>query len=1082
MTTTVTATTPAAPVITSVECTSTGSDGSFPVFSFTWSPQQGYTGPFTVVVTTSGGFPVNGTTSGANANGATWTATQSMNAAGDMFYGQAAVASNTGIASDKVPLLFAPVTAITTRYDGVTLQVAWTKPDSQMLAGQSQLLLVTSTGAQGTVSNSGTSASLVVDANLRDSGGIWSVYVTPQQGISSGPTSPPAPAYGSAPTVTSAGVQGINAALTQLSLALGLSVPGQMTPGTAVRASLKVKGAVVQTTAPVVVTWAYDATTLVSTGTANAQFSYPINLTAAPEVSAALSSATADITTGPIGIGSGLVLLPPQAITATVTAQGSNRLVNATLTPQAGPWSITGSLIGITGPSGFSLIGQLGYGQQSSLTLTSPTPGGAYLLYGAQASGNCTGPWSGTPAYPGNGAPAAGGLPLITSIPALASIAVDHTGQASLAWSSIADAGRTGYQVSVLAGTTGAVLSSAVFTGTSARLQAPDDAAFSVAGVGTGVTGPASTAVLALTGAPVALASVWNSTGTPSCTLSWSAPTGGGAVPDGYTVNIYSGEVLVHQDAGKTSPYTVPAGVLTTAGGFSFRVRGTRSGTPALSGPSSTAATLLTAAPGELAVHYDGATLSASWAPVPGASGYRAVLVLNGAESGTAWYTAEPATSAPLAFDSSKAYSLAVQACGPGSTGPAASAAVFGAGFYPQFATDTLAALIPATLPSMAPHAIALGLPQIFTSAPAQADLPSAQPFVLTQVAQPSATGGYYYLLTIDGAADSLPWTFTGEARAQLYTAYTTFLGQLDTLGATPYGLQAVQAAIARSMPQAFADSLLYAYGFDGQSGWIDLTPGMVLRVEYESYQTMNSGTDQAYLNGFITSAVAQYQITRSATNATGFTTLDAFIGWLTGLQGTDVSTPSVTNRKQAGAGGLIDSGYTLMQQPYLRLVYPPGFPSTDQPGTPYPEFNAVLLAASRLSDLNTATSNIRNNNAAGTGVGVLYFRGRTTLVPQIRVWINSVEQLVPVGTTVGDILAQRGMAPPAINLPLTGIRMRRGIGAALVDSPATYDAGAPVPVRLDWAPSGQAALAALPLLAGDAIELGPARGDGATA
>lgn len=1080
MTAAVTATTPAAPVINSVECTSTGNGGNYPVFSFTWTPQQGYTGPFTVVVTTSSGLPVNGTTSAASAHGATWTATQSMNAAGDMYYAQAAVASNTGIASDKAPLLFAPVTAITTRYDGITLQVAWTAPASQMPAGQSQLLLLTPAGAQGTVSDSGTSASLVVNTNLRDSGGAWSVYVTPQQGISAGPTSAPAPAYGSAPTVTSAGVLGSNATLSQISLTLGLSVPGQVAAGTAALAILKANGAVVQTTAPASVTWAYDAATQTSTGTASAQFSYPINLAATPEVAAALSSATAGTATGPTGIGSGLVLLAPQAVIATVTAQGSNRLVSATLSPQAGPWSITGSRIGITGPSGFSSIGQAGYSLQSSLTLTNPAPGGAYLLYGAQASGTSMGPWSGTQAYPGNGAPAGGGVPLITSIPALASIAVDHTGQAALTWSSIPDAGRTGYQVSVMAGTTGAVLSSAVFAGTSASLPAQDGAAFSVAGVGTGVTGPGSAAVLALTGAPAGLASAWSSTGASSCTLTWSTPAGG-AVPDGYTVDIYSGATRVHQDTGKTSPYTVPAGVLTTAGGFSFRVRATRSGAPTLSGPSSTAATLLTAAPGGLAVHYDGATLSASWGPVPGATGYRAVLVLGGAESGDPWYTAEPATSVPLAFDSTKAYSLTVQACGPGSTGPAASAAVFGAGFYPQFATDTLAALIPATLPAMAPYAIALGLPQIFTSPPAQGDLPSAQPFVLTQLAQPSATG-YYYLLTIDGAAGSLPWTFTTEARADLYTAYTTFLGQLDGLGATAYGLQAVQAAIARSMPQAFVDSLLYTYGFDGQSGWVDLTPGMVLRVEYESYQTMGAGTtDQAYLNGFITSAVAQYQITRAATNATGFTTLDAFIGWLTGLQGTDVSTPATTNRKQAGGGGLIDSGYTLMQQPYLRLVYPPGFPSTDQPGTPYPEFNAVLLAASKLSDLTAATHNIRTNAAAGAGVGVLYFRGRTTLVPQIRVWVNGVEQLVPVGTTVGDILAQRGMAPPAIDLPLAGIRMRRGTGAALVGSPATYDAGTPVPVRLDWAPSGQAALAALPLLGGDSIDLGaPAAGNAA--
>ena len=47
-----TATTPAAPVISSVSCT-TG--GTRPVFSLAWLIQQGYTGPFTIIVTTAGG-------------------------------------------------------------------------------------------------------------------------------------------------------------------------------------------------------------------------------------------------------------------------------------------------------------------------------------------------------------------------------------------------------------------------------------------------------------------------------------------------------------------------------------------------------------------------------------------------------------------------------------------------------------------------------------------------------------------------------------------------------------------------------------------------------------------------------------------------------------------------------------------------------------------------------------------------------------------------------------------------------------------------------------------------------------------
>ena len=94
---------------------------------------------------------------------------------------------------------------------------------------------------------------------------------------------------------------------------------------------------------------------------------------------------------------------------------------------------------------------------------------------------------------------------------------------------------------------------------------------------------------------------------------------------------------------------------------------------------------------------------------------------------------------------------------------------------------------------------------------------------------------------------------------------------------------------------------------------------------------------------------------------------------------------------------------------------------------------NAVLIAASKLSDLDAAAVSIRKGGQVDTKVGVLYFRGRTTLVPQIRVWVDDVEQQVPVGTTVGQILAQQAMDPSAVDLPLTGLRLRRGIGPALV-------------------------------------------------
>ncbi|HYJ31035.1 MAG TPA: hypothetical protein VEW25_11930, partial [Allosphingosinicella sp.] len=690
------------------------------------------------------------------------------------------------------------------------------------------------------------------------------------------------------------------------------------------------------------------------------------------------------------------------------------------------------------------------------------------LLYAAQASGASIGPWTGSAGYPGTGDPSGQGAALVTSIPALTAIAVGDDGVATLTWSAVTDAGVTGYCVSAIV--SGAVAATATFTGTAGSLPAAaPDVSYSVAAIAGAVGGPASAAVPAIAAPPRALAAAWSSTGT-QCVLSWLAPEGG-AAPSAYTLDIYDGETSVHTATPGGLSYAVPTAVLNESNRFTFRVAATAAGPPALTGPASAAAGIVSAAPQGLTVEYDGTTLRAAWRPVPGAAGYRIVLLLAGVESGDPWFTSTPATSVPLAFDSTKAYSLAVQATGPGATGPATSAAVFGAGVYPRFAAGEAAALIPATAPTMAAHEIAIGLPQIFVTAPGGA-LPSEPPFALTP-----GTSPYSYVLTIAGSAAALPWTFTADpVRADLYAAYGTFLAALDGAGATPLGIQTVQEAIARAMPQTFAETLLYSYGFTGGTGYADLKPGMVLRAEYESYQTMGAGTpNQAELNGFITTAVAQYAIIRSSGGATTFTGLDAFIARLVASGGTAVTEPPVVGRKQPGAGGIIDSGYTQMQRPFLRLVYPESFPSTAETGTPFPEFNAVLLAASKLSDLDAATDNVRRGSPAGGGIGVLYFRGRTTLIPQLRVLVDGAEQCAPLGTTVGDILAERSMEPSAVGLALTGISLIRGTGAALVGSPPAYDAGGGTGVRLDWSPAADAGLLALPLLGGDRIQLGGA-------
>jgi hypothetical protein len=1040
-----TATTPAAPVISSVSCT-TG--GTRPVFSLAWLIQQGYTGPFTIIVTTAGGTAVTGTASGMTPSGGTWTAGEDMNAQTTMYYVQVAVQSDPTIISDRAPLLFAPVTNITTAYDGITLSVGWTAAASAMPAGQTQIRLTTGGGSQVASVTSGTIAQFVVAPNLRTAGGSWTVKVTPIFDISSGPVSDPATVLYARPDVSAVAVTTPLDTVNTLITVTGANLPDSGDVWFV--ASLVQAGRVVATTAPLAGTHAGTRTWTMTAG-----FGIAADLAHDYAVTAALSSQTAGVATGPDGASMGLVLLPPTPEVVT-TASGTDRTITVTITPPAGSSAINGSAISLLDAGGQPVAGgqASGTGLTHSVSPTGLTIGAAYTVIAAAGRGSSTGPYTTT------------GLPVLTSAPALTAATLDG-GVVTASWNTVTDTGVTGYRLDLVSGT--GVAASGSFSGGSGSLPVPQLPAggqgaapsLVVTPIGSSTTGPASVA-LALISEAVAVTGIAFPAAGGDVTVTLSAA---GQGEDGYALELWKNGTLSQSLTSGTTAVTVPASALTDPASYAVRGRATRSGA-SVKGPWSAFTPLGDIAPAGLAIAYDGATASLSWRAVDGASAY----LVTGIPGSNGVLTTAPELSVAIAYASDQNPTLSVQAITGVTTGPATSAPVFAAGLYPTFAQDTAAAIIPATAPAMTAYQITIGLPQLFTTPPATADLPAVAPFAIVE-----GTAPYTYALTIAGDPEALPWTFTAEAvRQPLVTAWNSFLTALETATATPLAIQTVQAAIARAMPQTFAETLLFGYSFDPVNGHVDLLPGMVLRAEFEAYTTMPAGSpDQAYLNGFVTSGVARWQVGRIVKNGVTCTVLDEFVGLVTSQGGTTVPRPLPTNRKVAGAGGLIDTGWSTMQQPLLRLVYPQAFPSCAQPGTPYPELNAVLLAASKLSDLEAATEAAHNGSDASARAAVLYFRGRTTLVAEIRILVNGVEQLVPLGTTLGDVLATRAQEPATVGLPLTGIRLTRGTGPSPAGTPASYNAGGGQPLRVDWAPAANAAMTALPLMAGDRIEIG---------
>lgn len=627
------------------------------------------------------------------------------------------------------------------------------------------------------------------------------------------------------------------------------------------------------------------------------------------------------------------------------------------------------------------------------------------------------------------------------------------------------------YRVSVFDGATEWVAqrTDATNTALAIRLDPARSYTASVRVVSGVAVGPPSPAAALICAPPAGVATAF-AMSTAACTVSWTEV----GAATGYGIRISAGpSVLVDTTvtgAGTTS-YSVTARLDPTR---SYVVR-VRSLTNSISGPWSAPVDLLAAAPQNLTVGYDGAAAKLQWDPLPGALEYRASILAGGSEVAHVNTTARSAYIA-LPEDTSKVFQAVVAALADSAIGaPCTPVALFQAGYFPSTLLTAAPYLAPANAPARAAYDIVLYLPNLFAVPPTSA-LPTTPPFVLAT----TAVAPFSYTLTI--GKDSPAWRFDGsEYRAAVATAYQGFLTALEGLRATPLGIATVQDAIARAMPQTFAETLYYAYGFAPVNGYADLRPGTGLRVEFEAYQYLGAVSDAAYRNGFVAAGLADYDLGTFLRGGSWLVGLDSFIARIVAAGGMSVPTPAQNAGRTQGGGGIADTAYGQFQQPFLRVVFPITFPTQDTQGSPFPQFNAALVAAPSFGALQTATTNLRNGDTAGDGVTVLYFRGRATPRPTIQVSLDGARRTVVLGTTLGDVLASAGMRPPIVNLSYRGISLLRSRGCAIesgqVDAHSGYLVGEVWPVRVDWHPANTYNAVSdrfdLPLLHGDRIFTG---------
>jgi hypothetical protein len=667
--------------------------------------------------------------------------------------------------------------------------------------------------------------------------------------------------------------------------------------------------------------------------------------------------------------------------------------------------------------------------------------------------------------------------PVLVETPTIASADFDGA-TLRLAWSAATDPHATSAQVALLLD--GVVAQRLSAGGTSAALpMAPGPFSVTVSELGAATSGPPSPSLALLTARPDTSVVGFDSLGT-GCTLSWPPLSGAG----GYQVRVFNGTSVVLENSftpaapGPTVSFPIPAATFSAAGGqFSAVVRALDSSTtPKLSGPWSSPQPLLAAAPAAVSVAYDGVSATISWSAVasPLVSGYLVTALVDGAATLLGQTTATRAVFA-LSVDPTKQNRIVVQALSGAAVGaPSVAQPVLRPGWFFSTGTAQAPAIAPRIASGSAATDVVVYLPNLFTTPPQPAQLPISPPFVLAPAAAP-----FSYTLTIP--ASSIAWTFGADPlRTDVQAAYLTLLGTLSSLTATPLGIRTLQDAIARAMPQTFVETLYYAYGFSAGDAIVDLRPGTLLRAEYESYQLPAAHSPDAdFLDGFVASGTAQYEVMSFTSSGSWLAGLDAFLAQVAAAQGFSVQAmPPDANGRSFGGGGLVDAFFPQFLKPYCRLVYPTSILLQSSIGSPFAYDNPVLLAAATLADLETATRNLRDGTLPGGSVASFYFRGRTTLTALIRVLVDGESRVVPLGTTVGNLLEALGSRPPLAGLAVRGLSLTRPRGAAISDAAVGqngYLVGDGLPVRLDWASGGTAYGAVndwldLPLLGGDQL------------
>jgi hypothetical protein len=1040
--------TPSPPEVTSVTCLGPAPNATL---QFVWKPTGDYDGPFTILVQDSTGKSYG--TAAGGPNGGNWTVSPSIPMSPSGAYVAIVQTNDPNVATEKIPILVAQFQTISTQFDGVTVSVNWTDPQGP--APTLARIALRATAARQDfppIQNNGTGEAVPNPAILPPTEN-WYAMVAPISGIATGPYTAPSAIVRSLPIISAASATLVT---TQVTVSLvtprlaGYTDTQQFVVGLYADDVAYVAPVTLSSSKQADVTCLINFPMPANTWPLPAGFVYRFGLRQANPTAV-----------GPEGMRQPFPQAPLYVAAISYAIGATDDQIAVDLKPPAGIPLASGT---------YSALIDSGGNVKASATWNGFT-GSIKVTKGTAANCSIT---AATVIGVARGLVNSDTVPVLSVAPTLSSVVYDGA-TVTATWLTVT--GASGYLLTILSNQQ--PVASLSFGNTSGAISVPrGDLSVIVAATSDRATGPSSAATQVVIDPPLISQVKFNADSTATVTFQ-NVPANGTL-----TYEVLDGDTQVKTETlgAGIATVTVPANLLGPDRDLSLRGRWVITANSVTStGPWSVKAALLAKPPTDVVVSFDGQTANVSWTGSRSSlvTGYLVTILNAGTVVKGPVATSGNAVSINCSdLPTTGQYTVVVEPkTGPWDGKPAASAALFQTGLYLSAAANASPNIFPSTALAMSSFDINIYLPNLFKVAPTN-PLPSGPVFKLA-AAQPT-DAPFVYILTIPQGTGSA-WDFAQQPiRTAVSQAYQALMTWLDTNQATGLGVQLVAQAIGRAMPQTFAETVLYGCGMDVANGVVDIRTGLILKVEFEAYQYQGSTTSTyaKYLNGFVGANVSTYEV-GSAFDANGNWALgfDSFLSSISQYMTVPKLVPS-SGQLQGSAGGpdLVSDGF---RQPYCRIVYPGTFFGQGDIGSPFPYYNVALVAAASLSDLATTTSNLREHRADFGNAAVLYFRGRTMVTVCQRVWINDAPLVVPVGTTVGNLLESLGRRPPLMSLPLKGVRLMRAPGPIVTNSSIAvtgFVIDSSVPVLLDWNPTtlqGPRQWLDLPLMPGDRLTIG---------